>query len=231
MPTGKASENWKSWTLWTLLVALLSIDLFFATAHVAEYLDGTLHLHPEWSLEREHSYAETFQYSKWISIALSCAYLLWRRREAVYAAICVIFVYFLLDDSVAIHETIGSWVAPAFGAERIFRLRPQDFGELVVVAAAAIFLLAAFWLTYGWSRRPATRAFARQAGTLIVLLAAFGIGLDMLHSALVAGALGRTALDPVLVLLEDGGEMIVASVMAFWSTRCAVDERLEMRSP
>ena len=157
-------------------------------------------VHPEWSLEREHSYAEMFQYAKWVSIALSCAYLLWRRREAVYAAICMIFVYFLLDDSVAIHETIGHWVSPAFGADRIWRLRPQDFGELVVVAVAASILLAAFRLTYGWSRRSATRAFARQAGVLIVLLAAFGIGLDMLHSALVAGALRGTALDPALVL-------------------------------
>ena len=62
-----------------------------------------------------------------------------------------------------------------------------------------------------------------------MLLAAFGIGLDMLHSALVAGALRGTALDPALVLLEDGGEMVVASVMAYWSTRCAVDERWAAR--
>ncbi len=214
----------RSRILFGALVALLLIDLFFAAAHVIAYLSGALYRYPQWNVEREGSYPEIYQYAKWASISLSCCYLLFRRRDAVYAALAMIFVYFLLDDSIAIHETVGGWLSSLFGSERTWRLRPQDFGEIAVVAAAGSVLIAAFMFSYMRSRGPA-RAFARQTGVLIAMLALFGIVIDMLHSAMLVGALGETALNPALALLEDGGEMVIASIIAYWATRAAVDER------
>jgi hypothetical protein len=87
-------------------------------------------------------------------------------------------------------------------------LRAKDFGELIASAIAAVILLSPLILLYQRGA-PAFRQATRHLLLLLFSLAFFGIFIDMLHVIL----LGR-GLDVALVLLEEGGEMAVISLIA-----------------
>ena len=128
---------YRGWILLGALAGLLLLDLSFASVHATAYLSGELDKLPEWNIEAERSYPEIFQYAKWVSIALACGYLLFRRGDAVYGALAITFVYFLLDDSIAVHETAGGWLHPLFGSERTLRNGLSSFGSTIQTFAQA----------------------------------------------------------------------------------------------
>lgn len=119
----------------------------------------------------------------------------------------VVFAYVLFDDALRIHEILGTYVTAKRDLDAAFGLRANDFGELIVSAIAAALLLSPLILLY---RRgaPAFRQVTRHLISLLLLLAFFGIFIDMLHVIFQGGNL-----EIVLVVLEKGGEMAVISLI------------------
>lgn len=200
-----------------LLGALIATDLIFIGLHLRAFMGGSLRESQNWNVELDGSYPEIFQYAKWALVVLCLLYLLARHRDALYAVLLAVFVYILADDALTWHESMGRWLVTAAGAseERIWRLRPQDFAEIAVSAVPGIVLLAALAVAWARSGGDGARAFAARALPLLALFAIFAIGVDTVHSGLVAGDWSRAKLNVTLVLFEDGGEMIVASVIAY----------------
>lgn len=190
----------------TLLLLLLAADALFVAVHVW----GSL-AHPDWrllSIEADNGYGELFQYLKFLWLALLLARLAWRRRAVGYLAWSLLFAYLLLDDMLRLHEDLGAALAEDLGLRPWLGLRAKDLGELAVTAIAALLLLAP--LSLAWLRGGAAfRALSRSLARRLLLLAGFGVLLDLLASAL--HPVGGWRL--LLGTLEDGGEMVAASLL------------------
>jgi hypothetical protein len=189
---------------------MLCADAAFIVASAVENVQGLPR--SRWHVAQEGGIAEQWQWVKWGALALLLG-LMAMSGSAVYLAWAAVFLYLLLDDSQAIHETYGWRLGQALGLQPAFGLRARDFGELMVTALAAVPLFGFLALAYRTSRADARR-FTRAMLALAVLLAIFGVGVDMLEIALPAAA-------TVLNLVEDGGEMVVASAMVAYALQCA----------
>jgi hypothetical protein len=188
---------------------LIAADVAFVALHVFARLAGPAGASPLLLLGTEGGYAEMLQYLKYYWIALMLAMLCWRRREAVYAAWGVLYVYLLCDDALGIHETAGRYIAAAFHYGPALGLRAQDFGELLVSASAGCVLLGLILVCYERASSEA-RSASRDLVLLLGVLVFFGVFADMAHVM----AQNRY-LREGFAIMEDGGELVAAS-LAFW---------------
>jgi hypothetical protein len=208
------SRSWRtpfrSTSATTLLLCLLAIDLLFGILHfllLTDWLSSA-----SFSLESDRGYPESYQYMK-ILLAVGLLAAVFRKtRMPGFAVWSLLFFYLLIDDAFSIHETLGAHAAAAFGYMPALGLRAQDFGELTVSAtSAALFLLP---LAYFYSRgTEPDRAASRHLLLLLLSLAFFGIFVDMLHVAIDAG----WKIQFLLGAVEDGGEMVTMSIMAWYA--------------
>ena len=195
-----------------LLFLLLLADLVFILLHCiyvfTDLLDTSLY-----SLSRDRGYAEFFQFTKELWIAVLLLILAIRQRRALYYVFSLLFLYFLIDDSLEFHESFGEFLADVLNPQSALGLRPVDFGELLVSAAFGLLFLLLIVIFYLLSD-----AFARRVGhniiALVFILAFFGIAFDMLEIIIEQPEIGR-----IFVILEEGGELLVMSVITWFVYR------------
>jgi hypothetical protein len=195
-----------------LLFFLVCGDLAFGMLHVVNKRTDLLEI-PRLDIMLDQSYPEMFQYLKyaWCGILLTVAsfrYAAWR-----FMAWAALFLYFLLDDSLSIHESLGLHVSAAFDFQPAWGLRLQDYGEMLVSAAAGLCLL----LPLAWAYRTGPEQFrklSRDLALLVLALVFVGVLVDMTQVAFRA-YVGKTT-NFLLRTLEDLGEMFVASVMLWY---------------
>jgi len=195
-----------------LLALLLSVDLLFILAHM-------LHVWSPWlggdhfSIESDDGMAELYQYIQflWLCGCLALAFL--QTRAAAYLAWMTLFGFLLLDDAAQFHERAGTYLALQLDFSPAFGLRAKDYGEIafagVIGVVVAVFLVFTFWR----GSRQAQHVSADMA-LLLCALAFFGVVCDALHTIAYFVAPGWRN---VLSLLEDGGEMIVVSVLTAYA--------------
>jgi hypothetical protein len=201
-----------------VVAALLSIDVLLLLAPVLAgalvylgMLDRVPHqlkIQPVWGLP------SLVIYAKWLLIAI-CLTQAWRANgEPVLLSLALIFAFLLLDDSLELHEQFGTLVKDGLGYAPALGLRADDFGELTIWAIWGSASLAVFALGY-WRSSPA----GRRIGQIFILgiagLATFGIVVDMLN--VLAHDVGEGLLNQIvrylMTNLEDGGELVVASLL------------------
>ena len=190
------------------LILLLSADVLFLSLHLV-YLQTSLSLIDDrgfW-LEQERGYAEVFQYIKEYWTAMLMAWLALRCRQLHYIAWALLFLYFLADDSIQVHERIGFAIARRLELRHAFGLRAADFGELLVSGT-----IGALWLPLGlvtFIRAPSeVKGIGIRMVIIVSGLAAFGVVSDMLHQLTDKGGIASA----VAGTIEDWGEMLVMSV-------------------
>ena len=213
-PATKASEP----SFRHVVVALVSIDILLLLAPVFAgvlvylgVLDSVPHqlkIRPVWGLP------SLVIYAKWLLIAI-CLTQAWRANgEPVLLSLALIFTFLLLDDSLELHEQLGTLVKDGFGYHPALGLRGDDLGELTIWAIWGSASLAVFALGY-WRSSSAGRRIGHVFILGIAGLATFGIGVDMLN--VLADDVGEGLLNQVvrylLTNLEDGGELVVASLL------------------
>lgn len=116
----------------------------------------------------------------------------------------------LLDDSVRIHEVMGSVIDNQFflTSSLPLNLRGQDFGELITITLiGSVFLL--LFIKCFYKSKQAIKNISFNLASLVILLLFFGVFIDMAHSAFPTFR-GMTT-------LEDGGEMIAMSLIYWYS--------------
>lgn len=185
------------------LAAMLVIDVIFIIISASEDVRGFQDHHISFDI----GHAEQFQYVKWAILLVTLGYVSIAARSLMHCAWAVLFLYLLIDDSQQLHETFGKQLAQAWGLRPMLGLRAQDFGELAVTAIATVPLACLIAAAYSFSDRNARR-FCHTAGLLLVALAFFGIVMDMIEIIVPWARLRQ-----VCGLIEDGGEMIVASLI------------------
>lgn len=210
-------NNWST----RLLCLFFATDLVFIAIHL-------IHIYTSFapsylfSIEEERSYADIYQYIKEYWIVIGLGFVLLRNYSALYLGWFLLFVYVLLDDTVQIHEHLGLMISKNLHFLPSFNLRPEDFGELIVSACFGLFFLIFIGTAYRFGAR-LSRKISRSLIKMFLVLALFGIVFDMIHAAT-----GSAILQPILGLLEDGGEQVVMSVIAWFVL--LLPERLQLQT-
>ncbi|MGI0484830.1 hypothetical protein ACN4EK_05275 [Pantanalinema rosaneae CENA516] len=197
----------------SFLVPLLALDLAFILLHIAARMTHVVPNEPQFLITQDGGYAEQFQYVKLLLIVLGLGLLAIRQRSRIFFTWTGIFLYILLDDALELHERLGflleaAWQLPAIGG-----LRGQDLGELLVFASVGIISLISLVWSYRTERQPATRRTSVYLFVLLLLFAVFGGVVDMVHMAVSAIA-SPLWLQRLFTILEDGGEMVMVSIIA-----------------
>jgi hypothetical protein len=162
-------------------------------------------------IDFDRGYPEIFQYLKFLVIIGSIIYLMYLKKEYRYFSWLVLFILLLFDDAFGFHEQFGEWMVERFNIMPKYGLRAQDLGELTyaVIFGALVFLSMIFGFIRG------NQKFKKTSFDLFLLFSIFiffGVGMDMLHSF--AG--DNRYIKLVMVLLEDGGEMISLSILTWY---------------
>ena len=200
-----------------LLILLFCADFMFIVVHCIQELTPLLNNvinNNLFSIGSDRGYAEIFQYIKWFWLIVLFTYLTISRRSFSYVAWGVTFLYLLCDDSLGIHERIGRLITGNLGFEPPFGLYPRDIGELAVSAVAGITLTPLLI----WAYLRGSLAFKNMSQDLLLLvlvLAFFGVAVDTVHSIARGLGLGLNA-EFILGVIEDGGEMLIASLMIWY---------------
>jgi hypothetical protein len=191
---------------------LVSIDLLFIAVHVLHVWSPALKA-GHYSLEADGGMAEMYQYIKfiWLSGCLVLAFL--QTRLPVYLGWMLLFGFLLLDDAIQMHERAGWWFADQFGFSAALGLRAKDFGEIAFAACIGITAVALVLLTF-WRGAAQSKHVSADILCLLCVLAFFGVFFDAIHTV---AYFESPSLAPVLALIEDGGEMIVVSVITAYA--------------
>lgn len=196
----------------TLLIMLVAADLAFIVLHVIYVETGLLRGRP-FSLEADNGVPEAYQYVKQFWVALCMLGLFRRTREVSYIGVAVVFTFLLMDDAFQFHEHFGKWLAAQYSLPVAFGLRPDDIGELLFAAFVGAVTALLIGLGY-WRGSPDARIVTRDVSVLILLLAGLGVGVDVIH---VVSYYKAPLLAQFLLILEDGGEMLVVSATAAYT--------------
>ena len=214
----------RKWPL-LLLILLITIDFIliaFGIRHSLGYIGD-----PKFGLDVERGYAELYQYAKFFWIAIILTWFGFEKRKTLYFVGAMLFFYFLFDDSLQIHESFGSTIVELFDIPHAFGLRGQDFGELIVSASVGFFFLVTGWMTY-----QKDDTLAKLIGYYVLLgvllLTVCGVGFDMLHIFLADG-FPWTKIP--LAVLEDGGELVAASIISWFVLTAGMQELTSLQIP
>lgn len=194
----------------TVLLLLIAADCAFIVMHLLRRFTHVIDT-PMLSLTRDRGHPEFYQYTKEFWIVILLLSILKKTRVIGYSVWILLFLYLLLDDALQIHETFGGYIATRFGFTPSLGLRAQDFGELAVSTMAAAFLVTALILPY-MRGDPEFRQVTRHLVLIMLALAFFGVFVDMLHFVVPGGGI----LSALLAVVEDGGEMVVMSLIVWY---------------
>lgn len=185
------------------VLALLSADAALIWADVLLH-EGVLE-NRRFSITRERSFGEIFQYFKALVLAVLLLRAAPRSPGSVFWGL--LFGIFLVDDAFAVHEQAGLWFARAVALPSLGSARPEQVGEAVLLAAGGLLVLLAL-AGIIWRGGARSRDITRRLLPGLALLAFFGVGVDLLHSTI-----GDPGIRYPVGLLEDGGEMIAMTFL------------------
>ncbi|MGB5944014.1 MAG: hypothetical protein WBG71_14115 [Leeuwenhoekiella sp.] len=130
-----------------------------------------------------------------------------KRNSKPYIAWIMVFTYCLIDDAKSGHETLGIWLSPYLINLGITN-NVQGYAELILLCVAGISIIILLALAYRFGNER-FRIFTAILFILFAVFAFFGIVVDLAHSLFTEGSVSEL----LIGTLEDGGEMIVSSIM------------------
>lgn len=205
-----------------LAVLIVSIDVLLACIHAVVMVGWDA---PNiWRVDMDNSYAEAYQYLKYVWVIILLAMIAIRTRSWSFAAWIPLFLFFLVDDAAMLHEQVGFWLAGQSWAPSWGPLGPQALGELGFSALVFLVVAAPVAIAYARAHGATRRIFQTMAALLAVLLV-FAVAVDVFHSFFVDVRL----VDRLLGFLEDFGEMLALSAMLVVAIR--VDIGLPSTAP
>ena len=203
-----------------LLACLVSVDFFFVVADVIAYAAEKLSLISKVpdiiKITRDRALPEIYGYFEWAVIIAALLWLAVRERWFAPLRWATVFVIILIDDSMQVHETVGLWLTQYLPLPASLQDRSQDIAELMVFSGMGV-IAVALTASMFFSRDEATLAISKRFGFIILFLVFFGVFLDFVHQTinlLTLGTIEGQFLPQILAILEDGGEMVVASYAA-----------------
>lgn len=201
-----------------VLIAILATDLAFMLADLVAFIAEKARWIPEvppfLKITRDKGLPELVGYLKWLIIIVALVWLSLRDRWSAPFRWALVFLMILADDSLQVHEALGLILWDKIPFPPSLYDHGEDISELIAFGCMG---LIAFALTVTLFSRhgPVARALSLRLLQIIAGLVFFGVLLDFLHQIIAIASIGTPVdgfLPPFFSLLEDGGEMIVASI-------------------
>lgn len=204
-----------------LLGCLSGLNLALIGLHVIHTVSPYLSdIH--FSLDRDRGYAELWQ---GIQIWLS-AILLWglslRRHSFLYGSWALILIILVSNDMTQLHELGGVFLAQKLALPTFLGLAPEDCGQLLIYAVLGLAALGLVSLGYrnNWD------GIARPTSVWLMLalfsLVVCGELFDVIQQVLLWVWADGVWVDPIFLILEEGGELFIASLILWflWRVWC-----------
>jgi len=221
-----ASLAWADRRVRALVILLLLADLAAVLLHVGYLLAARGIIHADWLYDPAFymkyggSYATQYGFILIGITALIGAWLFVTRREAVYAAIVVVYLGILANDMFRLHVILGDWIDDVWNLQALYQRSGSYVGEAIGFAAIGLVLFAGL-LIASLRSSAGHRAVGLLIAVTLVALAAFDGALDLVHAVHLYSS---RWLGDVFVVIEEGGELvcltaaliIVATVAAGW---------------
>lgn len=193
-----------------LLKWFLILDIVFILGHFVLKISNNS---PEFLMvDADGSLPEIFQYLKYVALIILISKLIYGKRKPVYFPWLFLFVLMLFDDALQLHERFGKFFAHFFELSNNFGLRSVDFGELIYAFLVGIIFFGSLFFCYTNASK-SDRKNHRDILFLFLIFIFFAVGLDMLHQI---SSHFNPYLFGVLAIAEDGGEMLVMSLMVWY---------------
>jgi hypothetical protein len=198
----------------TIILLVILADLALIALHALTRLAGRAGVHPVAHnsmllLTTEAGYAELFNYLKLFVAACLVGWIFLVTRQAVYAALCAVFLVALGEDVVQLHERVGGLAKDAGLTPRRAPEAGAALAEMVHWSVIGLVLAAVLWASLA-----ASRVQDRRIGLVLlvplVALGFFAALVDAVHALLAPGAF--PGLGTLLTLVEDGGELLSVAV-------------------
>lgn len=201
----------------TLFIAFVLIDLGFillnAFAIAAHHVNLIAAVPEALRITQDGALPEEFNYLKWAIIGFSLIWLALRDRWLAPFGWALVFFMILADDSLQLHERFGEAIATSSWIPSSDVFYANNVGEVLAFALMGLVAFSIAALLYKHSRAPG-RALSLRYIVVILVLGCFGVGVDAAHqlvSNATEGTSVATILSQMFGMVEEGGEMIVAS--------------------
>ena len=191
-----------------LLLLLLCSDILFNLFHIIQHtlvsISSPNYIWLETSLEIYHLI-------KLFWIVVLFIYLLKLTRFPGYISWLLVFIFILIDDAFLLHQKIGFQVAEDLYPFLPATLRlPPRFFEIAVLAVVGFIVMAIVAWTYFHSSR-IFRKISQDLLIFILALVFFGAIVDLVAAL----SFGHEVIMG-FVIIEDGGEMVVLSLILWY---------------
>lgn len=172
-----------------------------------------------WNGDYDGSYIEILGHIQLVAALVWLMFVGIRRHVLVYWAWSLVLFAITFDDFMQIHERWGERVARAFDFPAIAGLRPDDLGEMMMWATAAL-LLCPFLLMSHLRAPKYARRDSWVMVILVILLAGFGVVVDQLHIMVTSdlSAVGNATWG----FIETSGELLAMTLLLLAAHRMAV---------
>ena len=194
---------------WIFLFIL--VDAGYCIIHVLLTYEF-LHFH-SFSLSAERGYAENYQYIKYVVAAGGLLLTFRGDGGRIRVALAGLLLFLFFEDALAIHEHVGELLNPLFPLPDVAGLPPSEIWSAIygIGVGGTLFGATALLLLYTSGRSLAIR----MAGILacILVLGFAGVVVDTLHAITQFGEGTSVFANMVLVLIEEGLEMISMSAL------------------
>lgn len=201
----------------SILLFFIAIDVAFILVHIGGWATFRLGLTGDVAfvlrISEDRSIPEMFNYVKWLAIVVALTKVAIRDRWIVPMGWAAVFLMLLLDDSLQLHETVGILIADTLELQDDTLLEAGDSGELIyaMVMGGLVALLAVSSLVRS---DPRSRQLSLTYSLVIVAFGFFSVVVDALHRGIINAFPDYGLLQDIAAVLEEGGEMFVASAAA-----------------
>jgi hypothetical protein len=198
-----------------LLLLLISADVVFIVLHMIIAVFAPYS--PLCNTQGICAYMNIYNVIKLFWIVVLFAYVFRARRSTHYLSWILVFTFLLLDDAFLLHQTIGTYLLEIWNTSSLQDIMPgQRFLELGVLAMAGILLLSVVAWSY-LHGSPGFRKVSQDVVLFLLALAFLGLIVDLAE----AMKLDRRVIF-ALGFVEDGGEMVVNSLLLWYVFRLAL---------
>lgn len=193
-----------------VLGILLGFDLCILLLYAGDFflkgLSSPLFLIGDWSV------GEIFNYCKELLLFILSLWLVKATKQPLFVAWSLVFIYLLVDDALGLHELFGFLFHHLVPTASVAGLDSRNIGEFLFFVLAGSVLLTFLWQAHRYSQAP-SRTFTWSLLPWLALLVFCGVFIDAVHILFMENSTS----DFIFTLLEDGGEMVVLSIMV-WKT-------------
>lgn len=208
-----------------LLAGLIFIDVVLILLHTLHRLTvrgiirSDLFANPILSMSVPGMLPDIFQYGQELAVVVLLLFAFYRRGRAAYVIWAVAFGYILVDDVFELHERAGYWLEARLGLHNLGALPGSEEGQMLFLAAIGLLLFTVSLLLI-WKSGAEVRRVSIDLSMLLLVAAFFGVGVDFVQGFV----MDIRGISGLVKIVEDGGEMVIMAIVAWYSYRLAFEE-------